>query len=637
MYLSKLELNNFRKFKKLEVPFKDGLNVIIGENDSGKTAIIDSIRILLGTQSHEFYYIEEKDFNNPNLELEIECTFKFRTDDKVGRFVEWITFEGKQPILKVRLIASLNNFRIKKEIKAGEKGLDSRFDLYDELRTTYLKPLRDASNELIAKKRSRLSQILKNHKLFLGKEKEHIFIEKMKTFNKEINDYFSTENEGEEIIQALKKNLDGFLGKEKKEDYKTKINISEENLSSILTSLNLTLSENKVGLGTLNQLYIALELLLFESERDLSLNLCLIEEIEAHLHPQAQLRTIKHLQNKFKTGNQIILTTHSTVLGSSIKLENLILCKNNAVYPMGKSYTELADEDYKFLEIFLDVTKSNLFFAKGVIFVEGDAENVLIPTIAEIIGKPLYAHGVSVVNIGGTAFMRYSKIFLRKGEEKLDIPVAIITDLDVPENEYEGIILRKELIEKLNKILKTKEYSIDELKDTVYLNEDELKSGIKEFLNISRLPNGVKGIVEKFELEKININIYREKKRERKKKSYEKDNIKVFINKKQTLEYDISMSDLYDYFYDAVLLTKGEEDKKDLSSLSREKRAIEIFDNNFYTKKEENKKSNLSKATVALNFSKILLENRENVKSIILKDHYIEYIVKAIKYATGDE
>lgn len=607
MYLSKLKLNNFRKFEKLEVPFKDGLNVIIGENDSGKTAIIDSIRILLGTQSNEFYYIEEKDFNDPSIELEIECTFKFRTDEKVGRFVEWITFEDEIPTLKVRLIASLKDFRVKKEIKAGEKGLDSRFDLYDELRTTYLKPLRDANNELIAKKSSRLSQILKNHKLFLGKE----------------------------IIEILENNLDGFLGKEKKEDYKTTINISEESLSSIITSLNLTLSKNKVGLGTLNQLYMALELLLFDSERDMPLNLCLIEEIEAHLHPQAQLRTIKHLQNKFKTGSQIILTTHSTVLGSSIKLENLILCKNNSVYPMGRSYTELADEDYKFLEIFLDVTKSNLFFAKGVIFVEGDAENILIPTIAEIIGKPLYEYGVSVVNVGGTAFMRYSKIFLRKGEEKLDIPVAIITDLDVPENEYKGIILKKEYIEKLNKILEIKRYSIDNLEDTIYLNDDELKNGIKEFLNISRLPNGVKDIVEKFELEAIDISIYREKKRERKKKSYEKDNIKVFVNEKQTLEYDISMSDLYNYFYDAVLLTKGEAAEKDLSSLSRKERAIEIFDNNFYTNKKENKKSNLSKATVALNFSNILLEKRKEVKEILLSDQYFKYLIDAINYATG--
>lgn len=90
MYLSKLKLKNFRKYKELEVPFKKGLNVLIGENDSGKTAIIDSIRILLGTQSHEYYFINEQDFNNKTEEMEIECTFRFQEEskDKVAKFLE---------------------------------------------------------------------------------------------------------------------------------------------------------------------------------------------------------------------------------------------------------------------------------------------------------------------------------------------------------------------------------------------------------------------------------------------------------------------------------------------------------------------------------------------------------------------
>lgn len=100
MYLSKLKLKNFRKYRDLEVPFKEGLNVLIGENDSGKTAIIDSIRILLGTQSYEYYFIEEKDFNDKSKELEIECTFSFKkeSNDKVAKFLEWITFNEKKSL-----------------------------------------------------------------------------------------------------------------------------------------------------------------------------------------------------------------------------------------------------------------------------------------------------------------------------------------------------------------------------------------------------------------------------------------------------------------------------------------------------------------------------------------------------------
>ena len=255
MYLLKLKLKNFRKYKELEVPFKKGLNVLIGENDSGKTAIIDSIRILLGTQSHEYYFINEQDFNNKTEEMEIECTFGFQEEskDKVAKFLEWITFdESKKTRLIVRLKANLKDFKIKRTITAGEEGLDSRFDLLDELRVTYLKPLRDADNELTAGRFSRLSQILKNHKLFINEDENHPFIKNVKEFNKKIDEYFCDNGEGREIISNIDNHLNDFLGKEKQEDYKTNINITEDNLSSILNSLNLKLSKNKIGLGTLN-------------------------------------------------------------------------------------------------------------------------------------------------------------------------------------------------------------------------------------------------------------------------------------------------------------------------------------------------------------------------------------------------
>ena len=96
-----------------------------------------------------------------------------------------------------------------------------------------------------------------------------------------------------------------------------------------------------------------------------------MEEIEAHIHPQAQMKVIESLQRKTKeSGVQLIMTTHSPNLASKLKLENLIICHNNQAFPMGSGYTELAEPDYRFLERFLDVTKSNLFFSEGVMLVE---------------------------------------------------------------------------------------------------------------------------------------------------------------------------------------------------------------------------------------------------------------------------
>ena len=137
--------------------------------------------------------------------------------------------------------------------------------------------------------------------------------------------------------------------------------------------------------------YIATELLLLKRTNYYGLKLSLIEEVEAHLHPQAQLRLIEYLQNEIagKSKVQLIMTTHSPNLASKVKLDNLIICKGEKVFPMRSDFTELEKGDYLFLERFLDVTKANLFFAQSVILVEGDAENILIPVIADILGRPL--------------------------------------------------------------------------------------------------------------------------------------------------------------------------------------------------------------------------------------------------------
>ena len=105
--------------------------------------------------------------------------------------------------------------------------------------------------------------------------------------------------------------------------------------------------------------------------------------------------------------------------------------KNGTGYDLAEGQTGLQKGDYLFLQRFLDSTKANLFFAKGIIMVEGDAENILIPVVADILGYPLEKYGISVVNVGSTAFLRYSGIMVRKDGTDIGIPVSVITDCDV--------------------------------------------------------------------------------------------------------------------------------------------------------------------------------------------------------------
>lgn len=130
---------------------------------------------------------------------------------------------------------------------------------------------------------------------------------------------------------------------------------------------------------------------------------------------------------------QIIVTTHSPNLASEIQLDNMILMQGKRAFPLSQGRTALSASDYKFLE-FLDVTKANLFFARSVLIVEGDAESILLPTIARLVGKDFHEHGVSVVNVGGVGPGRYARIFVRANPERdgtFSIPVACITDMDV--------------------------------------------------------------------------------------------------------------------------------------------------------------------------------------------------------------
>ena len=77
MFLSQLKIWNFRKYGTKEngdagiiISFNDRLNLIVGENDSGKTAIIDAIKLVLGTQSYDSIRIEENDFYRIKVEVE---------------------------------------------------------------------------------------------------------------------------------------------------------------------------------------------------------------------------------------------------------------------------------------------------------------------------------------------------------------------------------------------------------------------------------------------------------------------------------------------------------------------------------------------------------------------------------------
>jgi len=618
MYLSDLRIWNFRKFGTIEkdgevhpgvhVPFNKKLNVLIGENDAGKTAIVDSIRLVLGTQSREWFHVDENDFHldgkNRAISFKIECCFKGFTTQEAAHFLEWIDIKerdgGPEYSLNVTYSARYTPEKILRELRAGSDidGATLPLAAQDLLRIIYLKPLRDAENELTPGRNSRLAQILKAHPAFRkDADKIHELERIMNDANEKIETHFTDhgDKKASELLETINGHLSRFFSP--KDIHKSNITISGSALHDILQRLSLVYGNEPPGLGSLNLLYMAAELLLLQAGDDSGLRLTIIEELEAHLHPQAQLRLIKYLQSN--TPGQLILTTHSTTLASCLKLESLTICKDGKAFPMGPDYTNLERKHYDYLERFLDATKANLFFAKAVVMVEGDAENILLPTIAECLNRPLHQYGVSIVNVGSTAFLHYAKVFSRKDGQQMGIKAAIITDLDV----------------------KPKEVRPDK-------SQQEIENEKNEALE---------SIVER----------------------YEADGIVTFVSHNWTLEYEIALSDFAFLFLKSVL----ESDKiqnaqtgqpqtwvyrkalKQAATLWRdwanEERDKEYIATRIYwglmLKDGDAKKGTISKAIVAQCFSR-LLSTRNNKFPKGLRVHLLcpelKYLSDAIAYVT---
>lgn len=598
MYLSTLKLWNFRKYCEgpngepgLVVRFHEGVNVLVGENDSGKTAIVDAIRYALKTQSGEFIQFDDKDFfqdinGNRKDEFKIECVFDGLNEQDSGLFWEWLSWNDDKTkyLLKVWLFAKRKDNVIMPSFSAGIEGQADRMDAEarELLKVVYFKPLRDALTDMTHGYKSRLAQILGAHELFKTQKDEHGNNAKHKletdyeSLKQEIENYFQEGGNGA-IITG---DINAFLKKHfllNGDPRSAQIKLTGGELTDILRLLDLVMEGNKSGLGTLNLLCIAAEMLLFYNQKK-GLKLALVEELEAHLHPQYQLRLIDYISSQ-QNNEQFILSTHSITLASKIKLENLIVLKDKEAYPMSADYTMMSPADYKFLERFLDATKANLFFAKGLIMVEGDAENLLVPAMAEVLERPLYKYGVSVVNVGSTAYKRYVNIFKRKDEKAFDMPIAVISDLDVRALEYYDdnskdrktpyYWLKETVRPHLEAVTTDVDYdTMASMFGSLTAFEKEVRANkTMDFAPIGETISRLKAVLtddKKTKLNEAMLSSIREEKTKRLESEINKGKTRLFLPKAWTLEYEIAGSGLYRLLATAIRAARIAADNQDV-------------------------------------------------------------------------
>lgn len=467
MYISKIKILNFRLFEKIELSLNAGLNILVGENDSGKTALIDSIRYALGTNSNDRTFIKEEDFYGECNELSIQITLA-NVDAHAHRFVEHLSHEEykdkdgnnrRRSVLHVQLNAHKTGAErrgypyIRTELKSGVdgNGLSIEAEIRDFLSATYLKPLRDAESELSSGRASRLSQILSSSKevrvgmdtiLSIVAEANNELLADDAAL-KEAAENIQNNYLHELIFDQDKEKLGAFIdiaGVRNEELGGLPDNEKRRHLRTVLEGLSLALTKDHRmhGLGYHNLLFMGAELLLLEQEAKNEFPLLLIEEPEAHLHPQLQMKLLQFINTKVGvSGVQCILSTHSPNISAKANPSEIIMLSAGKVFPLREGETELKGDDYKYLQKFLDATKANVFFAKSLIFVEGDGENILLPKIARLLGRPLENYGVSIIKYDNSgSWKRFARLFLRADkdgspEDWNPRKICVLRDLDL--------------------------------------------------------------------------------------------------------------------------------------------------------------------------------------------------------------
>lgn len=443
MYLQKLHIKNFRAIKDTEIHFNKGLNILIGPNNSGKTTIIDALRICLSKSDYNSKSVKWEDFYKVTKKskdkyptVEFNLTFYIEEEFEKALFIELYDPLNNTLNINFTFNYNLKQQRVNYEIKGGtKKDNPISNESLGFLRNIYLSALRDADKYLTPGRYNILSSFFSE--LVSDEDKEEMM--------DEINANINESQISEFITKSNQEHIQNHFDKMKLEN--EEINLSMSPLDQDFDNFTknwkiqlpfgnsdyLELYQN--GLGYNNLIYISvllshLDILKKGNDETAYISLC-IEEPEAHLHPQLQNSFFGYLNNINRLSNiQLFITSHSPTLTSKADLKSLILIQNTGnnviTHNLPNSFPEV--ESQNFLKKFLDVTKSQLLFSKKVIFVEGITETLLVPVFARIYDFDLDKHGVEMVNVQGLSFKHFAPLF--DNENDLILKGVILTDDD---------------------------------------------------------------------------------------------------------------------------------------------------------------------------------------------------------------
>ncbi|HRK80456.1 MAG TPA: AAA family ATPase [Saprospiraceae bacterium] len=491
MYLEKFIIKNFRGIENITLNFNKGLNVLIGENNAGKSAIIDALRVCLGygNQRREIY-ISQSDFHIDKSTLDkelndIEFHLHFHIDiaAEVGWFNDLLSVaeDGTQDLQLHFKYYLDENDRVKYRVWGGTNdGQAIAPEVLFLIYHVYLEPLRDAEQYLRPIRGNRLGQLYANIQIDpdrqIDQEKKRELAKKVRSAVDNDVDWVGHVAKGKEKINEHLKET-SFTDKQHHVDIsflpfdfnklvdnlKIQMPIYSEDLLAGDPSKQKHFELYQNGLGYNNLIYTATVLGDLKQRKAVQTETyaaLLIEEPEAHLHPQLQNIFFNYL-NKLDTeqGFQIFISSHSPTITAKADLKSVIVLQNqaNKIHALSLTKSGLTGDNQKYLHKFLDVTKSQMFFSNGVILVEGISEALLMPTFSRIIGEEydIDKAGIELVNLNGVAFSHFANLFNSEDDSKnLKTRCSLLTDDDTADEDDEITSRAKIANELANKNLK---------------------------------------------------------------------------------------------------------------------------------------------------------------------------------------